>query len=199
MYVPSTPGQLLYHRILLDTRVPIVIVTGPAGSGKTLLASTVGAKYISDGRFTRMVITRPTVSVDEQHGFLPGDLNKKMDPWVRPVTESVQKSNKKPLIEVCPLGFMRGRTFDKSWIIADEMQNSTPNQMKMVMTRIGQGSKLVITGDPNQYDRGFDDNGLDDLVRRISARTSPYIKHVELTDDDVRRSEVVKEVLRLYI
>jgi phosphate starvation-inducible PhoH-like protein len=194
-----TPGQLMYQRALMDPRIPIVIVTGPAGSGKTLLASTIGARHVADGRFAKLVITRPSVSVDEQHGFLPGDLNKKMEPWMRPITESVHKSNKKPPIEVCPLGFMRGRTFDTSWIIADEMQNSTPNQMKMVMTRVGHGSKLVITGDPSQYDRGFDGNGLDDLIRRVNARVSEYIKHVELSEEDVRRSEVVKEVLRLYI
>lgn len=195
MYVPKTTGQVLYYRALIDPKIPIVVVSGPAGSGKTLFASTIGSKHIIDGRYEKLVITRPTVSVDEKHGFLPGNLEDKMQPWTRPVTEKISK---KMNVEICPLGFMRGRTFDRSWIIADEMQNSTPNQMKMVMTRVGERSKLIITGDPSQYDRGFDDNGFDDLIRRIHKRASEYIQYVQLSEDDVLRSEVVKEVLRLY-
>lgn len=195
MYVPKTTGQVLYYRALIDPKIPIVVVSGPAGSGKTLFASTIGSKSVSDGRYEKLVITRPTVSVDEKHGFLPGNLEDKMQPWTRPVTE---KLSKKTSVEICPLGFMRGRTFDSSWIIADEMQNSTPNQMKMVMTRVGERSKLVITGDPRQYDRGFDENGFEDLIHRIKKRASDYIQYIELSEDDVLRSEVVKEVLRMY-
>lgn len=99
-------------------------------------------------------------------------------------------------IEICPLAYMRGRTFDRAWIIGDEMQNSTPSQMKMFLTRIGEGSKMAVIGDPDQHDRGFEENGLSDLVSKLDD--SENIKHVIFTEDDVIRSEVVKEILRLY-
>jgi phosphate starvation-inducible PhoH-like protein len=100
-------------------------------------------------------------------------------------------------IEVCPLAYMRGRTFDKAWIIGDEMQNSTPSQMKMLLTRIGRDSKMVITGDCDQHDRGFDANGLSDVIGRICS-LSTNIGHVQFSEDDVMRSEVIKEILRMY-
>ena len=100
-------------------------------------------------------------------------------------------------IEVCPLAYMRGRTFDNAWIIGDEMQNSTPSQMKMLLTRIGEDSKMVIAGDGAQHDRGFEENGLVDLVRRLDL-DSESIKHIMFTDDDVVRAEVIKEVLKIY-
>jgi phosphate starvation-inducible PhoH-like protein len=102
-------------------------------------------------------------------------------------------------VEVCPLAYMRGRTFDDAFIIGDEMQNSTPTQMKMLLTRIGNNSKLVITGDMNQHDRGFEENGLLDLTHRLYCTKTNFIAHVNLTDVDVMRSEAVKEVLRMYL
>ena len=100
-------------------------------------------------------------------------------------------------IEICPLAYMRGRTFDNAWIIGDEMQNSTPSQMKMLLTRIGEGSKMVVIGDPNQHDRGFEHNGLIDLLEKLPAPTD-NIQNVEFTESDVVRHEVVREILRLY-
>jgi phosphate starvation-inducible PhoH-like protein len=182
------------------------VSTGPAGTGKTLLACQAGSKALVTGKVERLILTRPAVSVDEQHGFLPGNLNKKMEPWTRPMFDAlyryfpVKKVNEMiydQKIEVCPLAYMRGRTFDNAWIIGDEMQNSTPSQMKMLMTRIGEGSKMVITGDGQQHDRGFDINGLADLVSRI-APGSESIKHLVFTEDDVVRAEVIKEILRMY-
>jgi phosphate starvation-inducible PhoH-like protein len=99
-------------------------------------------------------------------------------------------------IEVCPLAYMRGRTFDDAWIIGDEMQNSTPSQMKMLLTRIGFNSKLVIAGDVMQYDRGFEHNGLADLISKLTD--SENIQHIQFTEDDIQRHEVIKEVLRMY-
>jgi phosphate starvation-inducible PhoH-like protein len=99
-------------------------------------------------------------------------------------------------IEICPLAYMRGRTFDNAWIIGDEMQNSTPSQMKMLLTRVGEGSKMVVLGDPDQHDRGFEENGLTDLMNRIG--TSDSIGHVQFTEDDVIRAEVIKEILKIY-
>jgi phosphate starvation-inducible PhoH-like protein len=191
---------------LLTSQAPVIISTGPAGTGKTLLACQVGSKALASGQVQRLILTRPAVSVDEQHGFLPGNLNKKMEPWTRPMFDAlyrywsvkkVQDMMADQRIEVCPLAYMRGRTFDNSWIIGDEMQNSTPSQMKMLMTRIGEGSKMVIAGDGAQHDRGFEENGLADLVSRLDLN-SESIKHIMFTDDDVVRAEVIKEILKLY-
>jgi len=191
---------------LLTGHAPIVISTGPAGTGKTLLACQVGSKALASGQVQRLILTRPAVSVDEQHGFLPGNLNKKMEPWTRPMFDAlyrywtpkkVQEMIGDQQIEVCPLAYMRGRTFDNAWIIGDEMQNSTPSQMKMLLTRIGEGSKMVIAGDGAQHDRGFEMNGLADLVSRLDL-DSESIKHIIFTEDDVVRAEVIKEILKLY-
>lgn len=191
---------------ILSSRVPVVVATGPAGTGKTILACTMGSKALVSGKFDRIIMTRPAVSVDEQHGFLPGNLNKKMEPWTRPMFDALHRHlsvktvndlvyNQR--IEVCPLAYMRGRTFDNSWIIADEMQNSTPSQMKMLLTRIGEDSKMIVTGDIQQHERGFEYNGLSDLIDRIVDENN--IKHVNFTDEDVVRSAVVKDILRIYI
>lgn len=191
---------------LLTSRAPIIVSTGPAGTGKTLLACQVGSKALASGQVQRLILTRPAVSVDEQHGFLPGNLNKKMEPWTRPMFDAlyrywtvkkVQDMIYDQKIEVCPLAYMRGRTFDNSWIIGDEMQNSTPSQMKMLLTRIGEDSKMVIAGDGAQHDRGFEVNGLADLVSRIDPE-SESIKHLLFSDDDVVRAEVIKEILCMY-
>jgi phosphate starvation-inducible PhoH-like protein len=145
------------------------------------------------------------VSVDEQHGFLPGSLEQKMSPWTRPMFDALSlyfrpKDIKAMMadgkIEVCPLAYMRGRTFDDAWIIGDEMQNSTPSQMKMLLTRIGFNSKLVIAGDVNQHDRGFENNGLSDLISKLND--SENIMHVQFTESDIERHEVIKEVLQMY-
>jgi len=206
MISPRTFSQRRYLDLLYSS-VPVVIGTGPAGTGKTLLACHAASKSLLNGQVQRLILTRPAVSVDEQHGFLPGDLNKKMEPWTRPMFDSLYRyfSPKKvrdmvsdQQIEICPLAYMRGRTFDKAWIIADEMQNSTPNQMKMLLTRIGEGSKMVVAGDTQQCERGFEDgNGLADLLVRLDT-DSTHVLHIAFTGDDVVRSEVVKEILRMY-
>lgn len=202
--IPRTLVQRKYLETL-SSSVPVVIGTGPAGTGKTLLACHAGSKALMHGQVARLVLTRPAVSVDEQHGFLPGSLDKKMEPWTRPMFDALNryfsaKSIREMLndrkIEICPLAYMRGRTFDDAWVIGDEMQNSTPSQMKMLLTRMGQRSKMVIAGDLNQYERGYEANGLVDLVGRLGH--SSNIHHVEFTSDDVVRSEVVKEILRMY-
>ena len=203
---PRSLNQQIYRKLLENHTVPLVVGAGPAGTGKTLFACSVGAEQLRRGRYSKLVITRPAVSVDEQHGFLPGTLEAKMDPWVRPMFDAfaqhfTAKSLKGMLadgiIEICPLAYMRGRTFDTSWIIADEMQNSTPNQMQMVLTRIGDGSKMVITGDPRQHDRGFETNGLSDLVTRL--KPSDQVQHVVFTEAEIERHPVIKEILGWYM
>jgi phosphate starvation-inducible PhoH-like protein len=195
--------DLLGH--LQDQNVDIVFAVGPAGTGKTLISALAGIQLLKQNRVDKFVLTRPAVSVDEQHGFLPGTLQEKMAPWVRPVMdlfeeyyspeqlEYMLKDNK---VEIAPLAYMRGRTFHDSWIIADEMQLSTVNQMKMLLTRIGEGSKLVITGDVRQCDRGYENNGLIDFMDRLGQ--SDRIKMVRFDNSDIERHPVVQEVLKLY-
>lgn len=190
---------------LLTSHVPIVVGTGPAGTGKTLLACNAASRALASKQVDRLILTRPAVSVDEQHGYLPGNLDEKMAPWTRPMFDALYRwySPKKvrdmmydQQIEICPLAYMRGRTFDKAWVVGDEMQNSTPSQMKMLLTRLGEDSKMVVIGDPDQHDRGFEENGLADLVNKIQG--SENIKHILFTEDDVIRHEVIKEILKLY-
>ena len=203
-----SPRNLAQRRYLdlLVSNTPVIIGTGPAGTGKTLLACNAASKALVTGRVDRLILTRPAVSVDEQHGYLPGTLDQKMEPWTRPLFDSlyrfihpkrVREMMYDQQIEICPLAYMRGRTFDKAWIIGDEMQNSTPGQMKMLLTRIGDGSKMVIAGDTQQHERGFENNGLIDLLEKLPA-ASDDIQHVTFTDDDVVRNRVIKEILKLY-
>jgi len=205
-FAPRTLTQKAFLTLLNAPSIPVVFASGPAGTGKTLLACTVGAQQLAHGKVKRLVVTRPAVSVDEQHGYLPGTLDQKMDPWTRPVFDSlrrfyspneIDRLRRHDIVEVCPLAYMRGRTFDDSWIIADEMQNSTPSQMRMVLTRIGEGSKLVVTGDPAQHDRGYDQNGLIDFLTRLTV-SSDMIKSIQFTGEDIIRHPVIKEILEVY-
>ena len=193
--------------LLEDRNINIVFAIGPAGTGKTLISTLVGIQALKKNKIDKFVITRPAVSVDEQHGFLPGTLQEKMAPWTRPIIDVFEEyyspdqieymlnDNK---VEIAPLAFMRGRTFKNSYIIADEMQNATDNQMKMLLTRIGEGSKLVVTGDLNQHERGYESNGLKCFMERLETAQSDRIKMVRFSNKDIERHPVVTEVLRLY-
>jgi len=192
---------------LEDYNVNIVFAIGPAGTGKTMISTLAGIKELKGGNVDKFVVTRPAVSVDEQHGFLPGTLQEKMAPWTRPIFDIFEEyytpdqieymlgDNK---VEIAPLAYMRGRTFKNSYIIADEMQNATDSQMKMLLTRIGEGSKLVITGDLAQHDRGFESNGLKMFIDRLMKHSSDRIKLVQFDSQDIERHPVVDEVLKLY-
>jgi len=204
---PKTENQRLLVKHLQDFKKDIVIVVGPAGSGKSLLCTYHGLQGFKNRDYNKIVITRPAVSVDEEHGFLPGDLISKMKPWMRPLldimsneysTQELQYLIENERIEIAPLAFTRGRTFHHSWIIADEMQNATPSQMKMILTRIGSGSKLVITGDLNQHDRNYEQNGLWDFTNRLVNNCSSRIAMVTLNNDDIVRHPVISEILNLY-
>jgi phosphate starvation-inducible PhoH-like protein len=204
-FSPRNVAQRKYIDLLYSS-MPVIVGTGPAGTGKTLLACHAGSKALANRQVERLILTRPAVSVDEQHGFLPGNLEKKMEPWTRPMFDALHrymspKQVKQMIddhrIEICPLAYMRGRTFDNAWIIGDEMQNSTPSQMKMFLTRVGMGSKMVVAGDVDQHERGFEKNGLIDLISRIEDG-SMNIRHMNFTNEDIIRSEVVKEILRMY-
>lgn len=205
--IPRNVNQEKYVIDLLDDDTSIVLGIGPAGTGKTLLATQAACKFLKDGKIERIVITRPAVSVDEQHGFLPGDINQKMEPWTRPIFDvlemywsphEISAMLEDRVIEVAPLSYMRGRSFKNCFIIFDESQNSTIDQMKMALTRIGEGCKMAVTGDLKQHDRGFEKNGLYDFMRKLEGKPSTMISVVNFTKRDVERSKVVAEVLNLY-
>jgi len=208
LLVPRTSNQMLYLQKLQNASRPILIVNGPAGTGKTLFACQVAAQSLYTKNCNKIVVTRPSVAVDEDLGYLPGAINEKMSPWTRPIFDVMENyfsaSRVRSLvsegtIEVCPLGFMRGRTLDNSFIVADEMQNSTPNQMKMLLTRLGDGSQMVITGDTGQCDLGAS-AGLHDIVDRLVEYREQlqYIDYIVLQSEDVERHPAVKEVLNIY-
>jgi phosphate starvation-inducible PhoH-like protein len=207
--IPKSRNQEAYIDLLEDPQRLIVFATGPAGTGKTMLAVLAALKAFRAGECSRIVITRPAVGVDDElHGFLPGTLNQKMEPWTRPIFDIIEEYYKpqevarlldEKYIEIAPLAYMRGRTFKNSWIIADEMQNATPSQMKMLLTRLGENSKMVVTGDTQQADRKAKDNGLLDFQRLMADfKDSQYIAGVEFAIKDVRRHPAVAEVLKLY-
>ena len=206
--VPRSRNQERLVLALQDADQYIVVTAGPAGTGKTYLAMLAAVKSFRAGEVDRIVLTRPAVGVeDERHGFLPGDLNQKMDPWIRPLTDILREYYRQPdiqtmiaeqKIEIAPLAFMRGRTFKSAYIIADEMQNATPSQVKMLMTRIGEGSKIVITGDVEQADRNRGDNGLMDLCQRLQKGGVEGIAVYHLDNRDIQRHAVIGKVLKLY-
>lgn len=204
---PKNESQEKYANILKQKTKKIIVATGPAGTGKTLFATEQGVKKFLEGAYEKLIFTRPSVSVDEDLGYLPGTLEDKMAPWIRPIYDilynfmsprDVTALIEDKIIEIAPLGYMRGRTFKNSWIVADEMQNSTIAQMKMLLTRLGENSRLIITGDLEQYDRQNELNGLDDFLSKFKGKRSSSITSVEFQRDDIQREDVVKEVLDIY-
>ena len=210
-----TSKQQKYKTLLEDNNLNLVIAQGPAGTGKSYLACKIAISLLKQKRIHKIVLTRPIVPVEnEDLGFLPGTLNEKMNPWIQPLYDifideeskaelgSLLSSNK---IEIVPIGYMRGRTFADTYVIADEMQNSSPSQMKMLLTRMGENSKIVITGDTSQCDLSTTQNGLQHFLTLMNNyyHTSHdmynnKIGMVELNNQDVKRSEFVKHILSIY-
>ncbi len=198
----KTEGQKKY----LDAieKNDIVFAIGPAGTGKTYLASAVAVNYLKSGRVQRILLTRPAVEAGEKLGFLPGDLSEKVDPYLRPLYDAlidmltIEKFitlREKNIIEIAPLAYMRGRTLNNAFIILDEAQNTTYEQMKMFLTRMGFGSKVIVTGDITQIDIQ-ERSGLviaQDILKDIDG-----IEFVYLTDADVVRHPLVKKIIRAY-
>ena len=211
--VPKSLAQESYVDILTDEDCKIAVTHGPAGTGKTYLAMLAAIRAYKLGQVEKIVLTRPAVGVDdEKHGFLPGDLNAKMEPWTRPLFDvlkeyyspkEIARMLEEETIEMSPLAFMRGRTFKKAWIVADEMQNATPSQMKMLLTRLGEGSKIVVTGDVKQADRSDVKNGLLNLSSLIGGhlfdeKKLNFIRSCQFSNKDIERHPAVTEVLELY-
>lgn len=204
---PINVNQEEYVENLKNKKRKIIIASGPAGTGKTLFATEFGVKNFLLGTYEKLIFTRPSVSVDEELGFLPGTMEEKMAPWVRPIYDilynfitpkELQTMIEEKIIEIAPLGFMRGRTFKNSWIVADEMQNSTISQMKMLLTRLGENSRLIITGDLEQYDKVGEMNGLEDFLNKFKGKRSSSISSFEFDKGDIQREDVVREVLDIY-
>ena len=206
--VPRTRNQERLVLALGSAAEHIVVTVGPAGTGKTYLAMLAAVRALRTGECERIVMTRPAVGVeDEKHGFLPGNLVAKMEPWTRPLLDVLREYYKpqeiaalidEQVVEIAPLAYMRGRTFKNAWVIADEMQNATPAQVKMLMTRIGQGSRIVITGDVEQADRSRGDNGLLDLCHRLEDSPVKGIAVCRLEGRDIQRHPLIGSVLELY-
>ena len=204
---PKNLSQESYLLKLNDPQKMIVFAIGPAGTGKTMLAVQWAIDQLKYGEAEKIIITRPAVSVDEDHGFLPGDLNQKMEPWTKPIFDVVAENFtareienfvKEGVIETSPLAYMRGRTFKNAIVIADEMQNATPSQMKMLLTRLGQGSQMVVTGDLQQADRPASNGLLEFLKLYNNFENHRYVDVCHFTVGDIERHEAVKEILSIY-
>ncbi len=202
--VPQTAGQQRYMR-LMDTN-DLVFCRGPAGSGKTYLAVAMALASLRKERVRKIVLARPAVEAGEKLGFLPGDMFEKVNPFLRPLLDAlremmdydqVQRLIEKDVIEILPLAFMRGRTLNDTYMILDEAQNTTVTQMKMFLTRMGNGSKIVVTGDDTQVDLppGVP-SGFSDAVRRL--RAIPGIGSIKLDAADIVRHPLVKDIVKAY-
>lgn len=201
---PRTPNQARYIQAL--DQVPLTFGLGPAGTGKTYLAVAKAVAMMSAGEVDRIILSRPAVEAGERLGFLPGDLKDKVDPYLRPLYDAlydmlpgdlVAKKLASGEIEVAPLAFMRGRTLANSFVILDEAQNTTPMQMKMFLTRMGEHSRMVVTGDPSQTDlpRGVP-SGLTDALRVLDGLEG--VRFIHFTARDVVRHDLVTRIVRAY-
>ncbi len=184
----------------------IVFGLGPAGTGKTYLAMAMAITAFKNHEVERIILTRPAIEAGEKLGFLPGDLQSKVDPYLRPLydalyqimgADSFQKNMEKGLIEVAPLAYMRGRTLDNAYIILDEAQNTTPAQMKMFLTRIGFGSKVIVTGDASQKDLAVGTQSGLDVAEKVLGKIND-ISFIKMTSRDVVRHPLVQKIVKAY-
>ena len=196
----------LYKEFLNENNIKLIIAIGPAGTGKTMAACLEAIKQYKEGNIKKIVITRPIIGADNDIGYLPGKLEDKMAPWTRPILDvfyeyytksKIEQFIKNDIIEISPFIYMRGRTFKNSFIIADEMQNTNINQMKMILTRIGNNSKMVITGDLDQKDINAT-SGLQHFLNLIKNNDSEIIKIIQMNNNDIKRSEIVQKIIEIY-
>lgn len=205
---PRSAQQKEYWESL--NKYTFTIGVGPAGTGKTFLAIAAALKALEAGEVERIILTRPVVESGERLGYLPGDMGSKMDPYLRPMLDAVidlvgartaHKLTETDIIEICPLAYMRGRTFKNAYIVADEMSSSSSRQMKNLLTRIGKGSSIAVAGDPSQSDlpHGME-NGLSHLISRLKiyGRRPDGFNLVNMTYDDIVRHPLIYQILDLY-
>ena len=202
---PIQPRSEVQKRYLSAIKsFPLTFATGPAGTGKTWVCTALAAQQLESGHIDKIIITRPSVEAGESLGFLPGELEEKFDPYLQPFRDVlderlgkafVQFLLKSGRIEATPLGYMRGRTFKNAFVILDEAQNTTPAQMKMFLTRIGENCRVVVNGDIRQKDI-TGPSGLEDAVKRLTH--IPSVKHIEFTKADIVRSGLVQEIIESY-
>ena len=211
LYYAQSYNQQQYLNAMYHPNSTITLGVGPAGCGKTLFACKVAIEKLIHGSIQKIILTRPVVAVEEDIGFLPGTLSSKMEPWTQPMfdvfeeylpTREVETLVKNGKIVVSPLAYMRGYTFKNAFVIADEMQNSSPSQMLMLLTRVGINTQLVVTGDLKQSDR-MEDNGLKDFLKKYHSVPSSMVEHsgihcIQFNQTDIRRSAVVSKVIDIY-
>tara|TARA_Y100000389_G_C17439798_1_gene507846 strand:- start:1144 stop:1788 length:645 start_codon:yes stop_codon:yes gene_type:complete len=201
-------NKVSYEKYLSKLNPELVICVGPAGTGKTMLACKHSMMHLNNKNYNKLIITRPSVSVEEDIGYLPGEINQKMYPYLIPIYENLEKFSDKStiiknlknnVIEIVPLGYLRGRTFDNTIIIADEMQNASHNQMMTLLTRIGYNSKTIITGDLDQCDLPKT-NGLKIFLDKLNTNKNNIenIEVIKFDSDDIQRSELVKSIINIY-
>ena len=214
----KTKNQNLFYNILTEDKYKIIFCSGPAGTGKTLLSCNYAIDYLY--KYNEIILTKPLVSVDnEELGFLPGNLQQKMSVWIEHYVDifnslypnnSVSKLLKDNIIQIKPMGYLRGKTFTNSLIIADEMQNSSPTQLKMLLTRIGEGSKLIVLGDMEQKDI-YKESGLSHFIHKYNEYFEDFedltvkknkdeclITTIYMENSDIQRSPIVNQVLDIY-
>lgn len=209
-FAPKHDAQQRFQDVFHNKETKIIFNIGVAGSGKTLVSCQESMKKLINKEKEHIVITRPSVSVEnEEFGYLPGDLNQKMDPWIKPCFDYFRpflaKSNAlQKKIEICPIAYMRGRTFDNSIIIVEEAQNTTPTQMKLILTRIGRNSKIIINGDLTQSDL-VGENGLKDFINRLQLHyvdetgiQKAGFEIIKYKTEHVLRNSIIKTISRLY-
>jgi phosphate starvation-inducible PhoH-like protein len=213
LYNIKNPKQIKFQEFINDINYPIVFGIGPAGTGKTFITTHQAINALINKKYEKIIITRPAVTVDEELGYLKGDIKEKMQPYIQPIIDYFQdfysqeqinmliETNK---LEISPIAYLRGRTFKNAFIIADEVQNTTPNQLKMLLTRIGNNSKLVCIGDPEQSDLNKL-NGLTDFVNKLNLKYPETYKMyddgialVQFDNKCIQRHKIIKTIIDIY-